>query len=119
MSNALTASFEVAHFGMNCENEEDALKQAQLLGGLFGLPISEGKDSVYTGPLVELMKGGGRGKHGHIAIFTNDIHAARVLLEEMGYRFNEDSAKYDGAGNLIVIYLEMEIAGFAVHLLRK
>ena len=111
--------FKVAHIGVNCENEEDAMEQAKIFADLFGLPTSVGKDSIYSGPFLELMKGSGRGKHGHIAIVTEDIYKARKTLEERGHAFDENSAKYDENDRMIVIYMEREIAGFAIHLLQQ
>lgn len=111
--------FEVVHFGVNCSGGEDAMRQAGLFLRLFGILPAEGKDSVFAGPLVELMKGNGRGTHGHIAVAANDIHAARAYLERLGCSFDEASAKLNDRGELIVIYLKEEIAGFAVHLLQK
>ena len=111
--------FEVAHFGVNCDDETEAKVTAKIFATLFGLPIKEGKSSIYTGPLIELMKGEGRGRCGHIAITTKDIGKAKEYLEGLGYEFDPTSVKYDNEGNLIVIYLRDEIAGFAIHLLQK
>ena len=111
--------FEVVHFGVNCSGREEAMRQAGLFLRLFGILSAEGKDSVYAGPLIELMKGNGRGANGHIAVATNDIHAARIYLESLGCTFDEASVKWNDRGELIVIYLQEEIAGFAVHLLQK
>ncbi|MBE6905216.1 MAG: VOC family protein [Ruminococcaceae bacterium] len=111
--------FEVVHFGVNCSGREEAMRQAGLFLRLFEILPAEGKDSVYAGPLVELMKGNGCGTHGHIAVAANNIHAARAYLESLGCTFDEASAKFNDRGELIVIYLKEEIAGFAVHLLQK
>lgn len=110
--------FEFVHMGINCEDDAQAQQAAQLMQTLFGIPARDGKDSVFSGPGIELMKGSGRGTHGHIGIGTADIHAARTHLESLGYGFDEHSAKYDDQGNLIVIYLTQQLAGFALHLLQ-
>ncbi|MFA5658291.1 MAG: VOC family protein [Oscillospiraceae bacterium] len=113
-------NFEVVHFGVNCENEIEALEAARAFEFLFGIaPIKNSKDSVYSGPLVELMKGNGRGRHGHIGIACDDIHRARELLENKGIEFDEGSVKYDDNGSLLVIYMKKEIAGFAVHIIQR
>jgi len=111
--------FTFSHIGVNCEDNTDAQAQALLLLELFGLPVTDGKDSVYSGPCIEIMKGAGRGEHGHIAIATNDIYGAMHMLEKRGIKFDETSAKYGDNGKMIVIYLQQNIAGFAVHLLQK
>ena len=108
--------FSVAHIGINCG---DAAEAARLLQALFGLPADEGRDSIFSGPLLELMKVGGRGVHGHIGVGTDDIHAAKAYFEGKGFRFAGDSAKYDDSGNMTVIYFELEIEGFALHLFQR
>lgn len=111
--------FEVVHFGVNCDDDLRAKKDAEVFASLFGLPIKEGKSSIYAGSFIELMKGGGRGRCGHIAVATKDINKAQKYLEDLGWEFDPTSAKHNSEGNLIVIYLKAEIAGFAIHLLQS
>lgn len=108
--------FSVAHIGINCG---DVTEATRLLQTLFGLPTVEGRDSFFSGPLLEMMKAGGRGVHGHIGIGTDDIHAAKAYFEGKGLCFAADSAKYDDLGNMTIIYFELEIEGFALHLLQR
>jgi len=112
-------AFEVAHFGINCADDADAKKEADAFGNFFGLPIKEGKSSIFAGPFIEIMKGAGRGKCGHIGIATNDIRKAQEYLESLGLEFDPASQKYNSEGKLMAIYLKNEIAGFAVHLLQR
>lgn len=111
--------FKLAHIGINCENEEEALKGAQLISNLFGTGYKVGNSSTFAGTEYELMHKKYLGKNGHIAISTNFPDRARAYLEKMGIEFNEDTAKYDAKGNLTVIYLKEEICGFAIHLVKK
>ena len=110
------AEYTLAHIGINTENAEEAMKAAKLFELLFGFTVTEGHSSVFAGKVVELMKSPYLGKYGHIAIGTPDVAAAKAELEAKGFRFNEPSAKYKENGTLNAIYLEDEIAGFAVHL---
>ncbi|MBL7006330.1 MAG: VOC family protein [Spirochaetia bacterium] len=110
----------IDHIGINCKDSSTALQNAELFNSLFDLGVTDGKDSVYAGPSIELMKNGiSRGTCGHIAVATNDIEKAKSLLESRGFEFDPDSSKYDSSGKLIVIYLKLEIGGFAIHLLQK
>jgi len=84
----------------------------------MGMPIKEGNSSNFVGTGVEINKYMGRGKHGHIAIGTNSVKRAKWHLEQRGYKFIEESAVVKN-GKLIAIYLEDEVAGFAVHLVQK
>ncbi len=114
----LMLGFELAHVGVNCENADTSIKAARDFAALLGWPIKEGNSSNFVGTGLEIMKGAGRGKHGHLAIRTNSLPRAKAHLESRGYRFAEDSAAVKD-GKTIAVYLQDEIAGFAVHLLQK
>ncbi len=114
----LMLGFELAHVGVNCENADASLKAARDFAALLGWPVKEGNSSNFTGTGLEIMKGAGRGKHGHLAIRTHSLPRAKAHLESCGYRFAEDSAAVKD-GKTIAIYVQDEIAGFAVHLLQK
>lgn len=111
--------FEVMHVGINCGSADEAEKVAKRLEDLFGLETKETPVSYFSSSKVEIMKKSGAGKNGHIAIGTNDIHAAMDYLKGRGFEFNEKSASYRPDGSLKLIYLKDEIAGFAFHLLQK
>ena len=110
--------FELRHIGLNTENAETALAEAKKLAMLTGMPVKEGNSSNFVGTGFEVMKSIGRGKNGHIAIGTNSVKRAKWHLEMRGYKFIEESAVVKN-GKLIAIYLEDEVAGFAVHLVQK
>lgn len=111
--------FELAHIGINCENEQQALASAKKFEALFGFIAKEGNSSVFAGKYIEAMKAPYLGKNGHIAIATTDTVRAKAFLERQGFEFIEDSAKLNAKGGLQAIYLKDEIAGFAVHLVQK
>ncbi len=112
--------FELAHVGVNAENEEDALKAARRFAFLFGMPAKVGASSIFAGTALEVMKTPYLGKNGHIAIRTNYIERAINYMENvLGVEFNQESAKRDDKGVLKAIYLKEEIGGFAVHLVQK
>ena len=110
--------FELRHIGLNTEDAETALSEAKKLSMLTGMPVKEGNSSNFVGTGFEVMKSMGRGKNGHIAIGTNSVKRAKWHLEMRGYKFIEESAVVKN-GKLIAIYLEDEVAGFAVHLVQK
>lgn len=112
--------FELAHVGVNAENEEEAMKAANRFAFLFGMPAKAGNSSVFAGTAVEVMKTPYLGKFGHIGIRTNYIGRAVNYMENvLGVEFACDTAKRDDKGNLKAIYLKEEIGGFAVHLVQK
>lgn len=111
--------FELAHIGINTSSAGEATEIAAAFGGFFGLPLKEGNSSVFAGSTIEVMKASGLGTKGHIAFKTNYLSRAVKYLERKGCRFNEATLKLDSSGNPIVIYLQDEIGGFAVHLVQK
>lgn len=113
------AEFSLAHIGINAENEAEARQAAALFGTLFGFSAKEGNSSIFAGDGIEVMKAPYLGKHGHIAIGTPDVAAARAELESRGFTFDPSTAKYKADGRLNAIYLTDEICGFAVHLVGK
>lgn len=110
--------FEVKHVGINCENEEQALKTAEMFGRFFGFEVKNGNSSVFASTAIELNKTPGPGKNGHIAIGTNYIERAIYHMQLQGFEFDMDSALYKN-DKMVRIYLKDEFAGFAVHLVQK
>ncbi len=114
--------FSFAHMGVNLADEAEAKKCVTLMSTLFGLaqnPANESSGASFTGTDIEWMKSTGYGTHGHIGIATSDLPAAKAYLEEQGVSFIAGSEKYFPDGRLLVIYADLEIGGFAVHLMQK
>jgi len=110
--------FEFAHLGINEETKDKALNSANLLSRLFYFPIKEGTSSIFAGPGFEVVKNKYLGKHGHIAIATNNIHRAITYLKMKDISVLPETAK-EKEGKLKAIYLAQEVSGFAIHLLQK
>ena len=100
---------------MNTAGEAEARDITQTA---VGISSQEGAKSYITGNVIEVIKGGYLGTNGHIAIGTPDIDAAVAYLEEKGLRFDPATTEWDENGKKIV-YLDHELAGFALHLVRK
>lgn len=114
----LMLGFELAHVGVNCGTGEEAVRTAEALCSLFGWPVLDNDRSTFAGTAVEVMKGCGRGRNGHIAVATNFLPRARAYLERKGFAFDERTLVVKD-GKPALIYLRDEIAGFAVHLVQK
>jgi 2-dehydro-3-deoxyphosphogluconate aldolase/(4S)-4-hydroxy-2-oxoglutarate aldolase len=111
--------FSVVHWGMNTEKAEDAAQAADRFSSLFGFSAQAGTNSIFAGDVLEVMKTKGPGVHGHIAIATSSLPRAISYLERQGVQFNQDSIRRDPQGRISFIYLQEEIAGFALHLIQK
>lgn len=108
--------FKLDHIGINVKDSEKATRLAKLLKQLFGFESREIPVSYFCSDEIELMKDAGLGESGHIAIKTNNVDRAVYHLRLQGVKFREDSARLDKDGKITFIYLEDEIAGFAIHL---
>ena len=115
----LILGFELAHIGINAQDETDAMSIAELFSMAFGFEIKDGNSSVFAGKAVEIMKQPYLGKNGHIAIGTNSVVRAKAFLESKGFDFDETTAKNDEKGKPVAIYLKKAFGGFAVHILQK
>jgi 2-dehydro-3-deoxyphosphogluconate aldolase/(4S)-4-hydroxy-2-oxoglutarate aldolase len=111
-------NFHLAHVGINSADEAEAVKTADEFQALFGFVPKAGSTSVFAGPGIEVMKSKGLGARGHIAIGTPDVVKAREFLQTKGYTFAGGTEKFDKDDNLMAVYLEQEIGGFALHLVR-
>lgn len=119
---AYVPDFTIAHIGVNCASEAQAQQCARRFETLFCLaadPAAESAGACFTGTQIEWMKAPGRGVHGHIALATSDLPAARQYLEARGFAFDDASAKHFSDGRILVIYAKEEIGGFALHLMQK
>ena len=114
----LVLGLEIAHIGVNCENETQARAEGAQLARLFALPVNDcGPKCDFVGDMFEVMKRPGRGARGHIAIGTRDIVRARFHLQLRGFEFDEPML--DANGRPSAVYLKNDVAGFAIHLLQK
>lgn len=110
--------FELAHVGINLDSEAEADKTAGIFESMFHFPKRPGAGSIFAGTAIECMVPPFFGTKGHIGIATNSIGRARSYFERAGYHFNESSAKFIN-NQMIVIYFEEEVGGFAVHILQR
>ena len=110
---------ELGHIGINCADEAEAAKTAEVLGSLLSMAVKPGNSSIFVGKKeFEIMKKPGRGTHGHIAILTNNVDRAIYHLGLRGVKFDMDSKNVKD-GKTIAIYLADEVAGFAIHLVQR
>lgn len=111
--------FELRHLGLNEPDESSALQDAQKMAELFGFAVKQGNSSHFAGVGFEFMKTPYLGKNGHIAIATPHVGRAAAYFAGKGIGTRPETEKRDSSGNLTVAYLEIEIGGFAVHLVKK
>lgn len=116
---SLVLGFSLKHIGINAADEGSAKSIADAFANLLGEGQRDGRNSIFAGATVEVMKRPHLGTHGHIAFGVNSISRALAYLKARGVEPEPDAVQYDDAGYVQAIYLKGEIGGFAVHLLRN
>ena len=110
--------YEVAHVGINTEDNAAAQDVAGAFGAAFNFAAKDGNSSVFASTGIEVMKSQYLGKQGHLAVRANQIDIAVADLKKKGFQVDMETAKYKG-DRMIAVYLKNEIGGFAIHLLQK
>ncbi|MDR1873616.1 MAG: bifunctional 4-hydroxy-2-oxoglutarate aldolase/2-dehydro-3-deoxy-phosphogluconate aldolase, partial [Synergistaceae bacterium] len=116
----LTAlGFELRHLGVNEPDADAALRDAQTMESLFGFAVKQGNSSHFAGVGFEFMKTMYLGKNGHIAVATLSLDRAVAYFAARGVRTRAETEKRDASGALTAAYLDVEVGGFAIHLVKK
>ena len=111
--------FELAHVGINTKDAEDAKNVSAKLSDVFLQETTEFPGAYFSGSIAEVVKGPFLGEHGHICIDTNDMPRALAYFRRKGLKFNEDTWAKDDKGNVVNVYLQDTIGGFAFHVRKK
>ncbi len=109
-------NLRLIHVGINFDNDAQASEAADLFCKMLNLnkkPVPG--MSYFAGDCVELMNNRNRGSKGHIGFATNDLDKTEALMEEMGFKVDKDSYFFLPNGKKVLVYLEDEYYGFAVH----
>lgn len=112
-------NIELAHIGINPDADRSVAELCRVFAALTGKGVRDNNSSFFVGKTLELMKGPWKGKHGHLAFWTDDIAATIELFNAQGFPVDPASAQYFDNGAMKVIYLEKEYGGFAVHLMQR
>ena len=114
--------FRLAHVGINTNTPEAAYETVAQFTALFGFPLVDKKKGAFAAGYVECMKVPGRGTHGHIGFSTPHLAEAIAYFEAKGVHFyldKENTPKDENGQYLGAIYMDREIAGFALHLIQR
>lgn len=115
----IALGFEFAHVGLNCETADRARGCANSLCTLFNQTAKEGNSSIFIETHIELMKKPFFGENGHIGFYTNSVERAIYQLGLHGNHVMEDTIRLDGKGRMQSAYLQDNVYGFALHVVRK
>lgn len=112
--------FELGHIGINASGAENAREICMAFQAAFDFPYRPGKGSSdFSSGDIEVKKHSGRGSCGHLAVETNCLPCAVVEMRRRGIALDENTWTYNEKGELIAVFLQEEIGGFAVHLMQR
>lgn len=109
-------NFGLGHVGINSQDSVVAGGVSAILEGL-GFRLRDTEMSTFAGGVFEVMKTNYRGRHGHLALTCTSVERALVYLERSGFSVDASTARMED-GRIKAVYLNEELGGFAVHLLR-
>ena len=111
--------FKLAHVGINHDDKTSADKTAKFIASVFGFGTRECSTSTFAGDVAECMHNYRFGDRGHIGISTPSMKRAMAYLISKGIELDESSIKRDAAGEITCIYLKENVAGFALHIVKR
>jgi 2-dehydro-3-deoxyphosphogluconate aldolase/(4S)-4-hydroxy-2-oxoglutarate aldolase len=114
---AAMLGFELRHIGMNSQSDNEARIAAQQLQMIFQFVLQETTGSIFVGTQFEVLKRNYLGTYGHIAVATNFIERAIAFLAWKGIGIKPETMN-EKNGKLATVYLDIDINGFAVHLVQ-
>jgi 2-dehydro-3-deoxyphosphogluconate aldolase/(4S)-4-hydroxy-2-oxoglutarate aldolase len=109
--------FELRHVGMNTADANEAKQITGTIEKLFNFEVRETNGAFFVGNQFEVIKQKYLGANGHIAIATNFIERAVAHLALKGISIKPETKNVQD-GKLSTVYLDLEIGGFAVHLVQ-
>lgn len=115
----ISLGFELAHIGINCDDEDSAVSIAETIANLFRVSPRYMNSAVFAGTAVEIVKSNGLGKNGHIGFYTNSISRAMAYFDALNVAINENSYKYNKNGEISCFYLKDDIGNFAFHVVER
>lgn len=115
----LALGYEFAHVGMDHADADSARVDAGWLERTFHFRSADIGGSIMVQGPFELTKAKGAAPHGHIGIAVNSVARAIADLQGKGIGIKEDTLQYTPDGRAVSVYLQAEVAGFAIHLLQK
>ncbi|MGH0053837.1 MAG: bifunctional 4-hydroxy-2-oxoglutarate aldolase/2-dehydro-3-deoxy-phosphogluconate aldolase [Sphaerochaetaceae bacterium] len=108
---------EFAHMGINNDSDEEAEKTAKGLEALGMIKNAAGR-SIFMDSFIEILPRQYMGKKGHIGFRCFNIERTLSYLAGFGFSVNEKTISRDTKGKIKVCYLEQELSGFAIHLIK-
>lgn len=115
----LSLGFEPAHVGINCPDAARGTAAAETAARLFRLPVRDASASAFAGSGIECMKTMYYGEKGHIGFYTNSMRRALAYFQKQGIAVRPESVKRDENGEPVSAYLERQLEGFALHIVRR
>jgi 2-dehydro-3-deoxyphosphogluconate aldolase/(4S)-4-hydroxy-2-oxoglutarate aldolase len=109
--------FELRHIGMNLPSGDEARNAAVQLEKMLQFSSRDTEGSIFVGTQFEVLKRKSLGAHGHLALATNFIERAIAYLARKGVGIKPETKNIQN-DRLSTVYLDLEVGGFAIHLVQ-
>ena len=111
-------NYQLIHLGIASTGKEEANTIAQTFSKLFHLPLYDKPHSAFAGKYFEIRFDQSIYPHGHIGMYTPYPEKAMYHLAKMGIACKEETiTRNKKTGRINFVYLDLEIAGFGIHLI--
>ncbi|MBI5475267.1 MAG: bifunctional 4-hydroxy-2-oxoglutarate aldolase/2-dehydro-3-deoxy-phosphogluconate aldolase [Ignavibacteriales bacterium] len=110
--------FSLRHIGINTPDAATSYKISTEISKIFNMRSRDTEGSVFVAEQFEVMKHNYLGTHGHIAITTNFIERAIDHFNRRGVKIIPDTKNIIN-GKLKTVYVDLDLGGFAVHLVQN
>ena len=108
---------KLRHVGIHAPGAEKASAIAGALATYLRADLNDSPGSIFVGTEFEILRAKGPGDHGHIALGTNFIERSIEHFARLGIGIRPET-RVEKNGKLATVYLDTDIAGFAVHLVQ-
>ncbi len=105
------------HVGIHAPSAGEAPGIAALLAKVLRVDVNDTPGSLFIGTDFEILRTKGLGAHGHVALGTNFIDRAIEYFSRLGIGIKPETHS-EKNGKLSTVYLDLDVAGFAVHLVQ-
>lgn len=112
-------NFRFDHMAVNEDSMEASFETAEAFNAIFATGARKTSKGAFAGDFIEVIgcKSMTRGTKGHIGFKTNNVARAIAYFEKIGAALNYDTL-LGTPEKPEFIYLENEIGGFAVHIMK-
>lgn len=107
------------HIGINCKDSILAHHYANEMTSIFNMQSRQGHGYIFMDNTIELRETIFHGEKGHIALSVECIELAIEDLKKRDVNIVKSTLVKNDKNEIVSVYLDKELNGFAIHLVKK